>query len=203
VTIKLDEVVDVDGEGEEEVDTTEAEEEEEGSEEDAEEMDGYAEIGSDEDDSSSWFESASPTPVVTAPRSKKRSCDEFDAVDGNDSAEEGKTCPYPGRGGTPPKRARTESEVELLIPKHGGRVASSVSPRRMRKRSSEELEDRDAREELTSKRVKVALSVSEGDGTESPPPTSDSSLPSSTSAEDSEGVTMKRISRPDLERFMF
>jgi len=204
VTIKLEEVVDVDGEGEEEVDTTELEEEEEeGSEEDMEgvgDVDGYAEIASDEDDSSSWFEPASPTPVVSAPRSRKRSSDELDAVDDNDSGEEGKRHRYPGRGGTPPKRARTISEA-VLIPKRGAHVAPPPSPRRMRKRSSEELEDRNAREDLMSKRLKVASVVDDRDDVqESPPPPSDSSLLSSTSTEDSEDITMKRVSQADLDQ---
>ena len=200
VTIKLDEVIDVDGEGEEEVDTTELEEEEEeeGEEdvEDVGEIDGYAEIGSDDDDSSSYFEPAS---VEAAPRSRKRSSDELESVD-DDESTEGKIVRYPGRCGTPPKRARTDSEVELLIPKQGAPVTPSPSLRRMRKRSSEELEDRDEREVLASKRLKVIPAMSDGDALESPPPTSDSSLLSSTSAEDSGGITMTRVSQADLER---
>jgi hypothetical protein len=197
VTIKLDETVDIDGEGEEEIDSTELEEEE--GEDDMEEVgdiDGYPEFGvhSDEDDSSSWYDNSSPVSTVHAPRSRKRSCDELD-----ESAAEGKGQLHCGRGGTPPKRARTESNPNLA-------QLEEAQMRLYRKRSSQVLEERGGREgELPSKgskRVKVASSdTSVGDGnTESEsPPTSDCSLPSSASTEDVE-ITVKRISQADLER---
>jgi len=195
VTVKLDEAVDIDGEGEEEIDITELEEEE--GEEDMEEVgdiDAYPEFGSpsDEDDSSSWYD--------TSPRSRKRSCDELD-----ESTAESKGHLHPGRGGTPPKRARTESSLEAnLVQTAEAQVAAM---RLYRKRSSQVLEERGGREEMAtkrSKRAKVAsLDASGADdntSSESPPPTSDCSLPSSTSTEDMERITVRRISQADLEQ---
>jgi hypothetical protein len=197
VTIKLDEGVDLDGEGEEEIDTTEPEEEEdcEDDMEEAEDIDGYPEFGShsDEDDSSSWYDPDSP---VAVPRSRKRSCDELD------ESVEDKGHVLPGRGGTPPKRARTDSNP--------GRKLAQIAEAQMqmyRKRSSQVLEERGGRgEEISnkgSKRAKMASSdTSAGDENtpDSPPPTSDCSLPSSASTEDMERITVRRISQADLEQ---
>jgi hypothetical protein len=153
-------------------------------------IDGYPEFGthSDDGDSSSWYDPSSPISALPVPRSRKRSCDELD-----ESAAEDKGHP---RGGTPPKRARTESNSL-------GQIADAQM-RLYRKRSSQVLEERGGRAELPSKgskRVKVGSpDPSVGDGntsSESPPPTSDCSLPSSASAEDME-ITVKRISQTDL-----
>lgn len=198
VTIKLDDEVDIDGEGEEEIDSTELEEEEgEGDMEEVEDIDGYPEFGShsDEDDSSSWCDDSSPISAVPAPRSRKRSCDELD-----DFAAEDKGHLRSGRGGTPPKRARMETNPLAQI--------SEAQMRLYKKRSSHVLEERGGKEgevpSKRSKRVKVASSnTSVGDGntsSESPPPTSDCSLPSSVSTEDMD--FMKRISPADLEQLI-
>jgi hypothetical protein len=199
VTVKLDEVVDIDGEGEEEIDSTELEEEEGDDIEDVGDIDGYPEFGvhSDEDDSSSWYDPSSPISAVPTPRSRKRSCDELD-----ESAAEDAGQLHSGRGGTPPKRARTQSNP---APNFG--QIGEAQMRLYKKRSSHVLEERGGKEgEVPSKgckRAKVASpDTSVGDGntsSESPPPTSDCSLPSSTSTEDME-LTVKRISQADLER---
>jgi hypothetical protein len=88
-----------------------------------------------------------------------------------------------------------------------GQIAEAQM-RLYRKRSSHVLEERAGRDgEVQNngrKRVKVGSSdTSGGDengSSESPPPTSDCSLPSSASAEDMERITVKRISQADLER---
>ncbi|KAF8058612.1 ABC domain-containing protein [Lyophyllum atratum] len=155
-TVKLTEVIDVDGEGEEEVELLEIEEEEvyeeEEDEEDMEqvgETDGYEEL-----------ESASEEDDIDIPRPRKRSSDELTGDETLSSEDGGRD-----RGGTPPKRARTTSEQEDL----------TSSP--MRKRSSEELEE--AGEESVSKKMKVSSVASLGEvGGEgeplTPPPTSGS-----------------------------
>lgn len=195
VTIKLDEAIDLDGEGEEEIDSADPEEEE--GDDDMEEVgdiDGYPEFGSQDD----WYVPDSPISTAPVPRPRKRSCDELD-----ESASEDKNHPHSGRGGTPPKRARTESNSG----EHLGQIAEAQL-RLYRKRSSHVLEERGGRDgeaqSKGSKRVKVASSdASGGDengSSESPPPTSDCSLPSSASTEDMERITVKRISQADLER---
>ena len=200
VTIKLDEVIDVDGEGEEEIDSTEPEGDEgEDEMEEVVDIDGYPEFSShSEDDDSSWYDPSSPISTVPTTRCRKRSCDELD-----ESTTGGKGHLHPGRGGTPPKRARTDSNPVPDL----AQIAEAQMRLYRKKRSSQVLEERGGREGDVpgkgSKRVKVLSSETSGrDGnasSASPPPTSDCSLPSSASTEDME-LTVKRISQlADLE----
>ncbi|TFK45142.1 hypothetical protein BDQ12DRAFT_674210 [Crucibulum laeve] len=125
VEIKLDEI-ELDGEGEDEVDEIDFErhEEEEGSE-----------------DGEPYDYSASPSPE---PRPRKRSLDE---VEYQDYDADGSRSPSVfRRDGTPPKRAR-KGGIEDVQPQEVD------SPRRLRKRSSEELEEADAA--ISGKRLRL------------------------------------------------
>lgn len=182
-TIKLHEVIDIDGEGEDEVDQAEYADEEEDEEEGDVEEAGEETFG--------YPEEATTWALPPSPRPRKRSCDEI-AEEGDDE-DDVHTRDRDVRSRTPPKRARTEKGVSA-------HVVPVESPWRMRKRSSEELEDGNGRDEehWNSKRAKV-LVVEDTDSTESPPPTSDWSLPSSTTTEEADGATATRVSRVDLE----
>jgi hypothetical protein len=146
VEIQLDEVIDVDGEGEEEVEQaeeTEAEEEEQVEEEDSQL----------EEDGPRY--SCSPPP-----KSRKRPCGELndEDEDAEGDLDDDTLARERARGGTPPKRARREGPGRILY-----------SPVRMRKRGSEELElegDEDGGG-VGNKRIKICEELNED--AESPP----------------------------------
>ncbi|KAG6907983.1 hypothetical protein DXG01_006639 [Tephrocybe rancida] len=194
-TVKLEEAIDVDGEGEQEIeedeeDTYDEEEEEEGTDDLLEEVREYEELDSRttsevsdveaEVDSSEELISLVP-PTLVIPRPRKRSSDELELdASHEDEARNDSSPPGSARSGTPPKRARTGEREPP--PHHVPAVADS--PRRMRKRSSEELEEADGDELLTkSKKIKVSRvgtpsSVREL-VSESPPPTTTSDFSTS------------------------
>ncbi|KAG5634043.1 hypothetical protein H0H81_003654 [Sphagnurus paluster] len=234
--IELEEVCDVDGEGEDEIELLEDdpydhELELELDENDLEAMEhrhpvrqrsGYEDLeyvsasseteddeGSGSDDGVSLVSDglASPSPPrtlaasIVIPRPRKRSSDELESTLEQDLLEV--PAPTGGRGSTPPKRARTGDRPEgehnhhhhqhHLSHRHHTSLSLSPgeeaqSPRRMRKRSSEELEE--VGDESVNKKIKVTSNVttptSVAEGAESPPPTSDHSRPSSVSLSASE-----------------
>lgn len=180
-----------DGEGEDEVEIVEEEEEEE-------DMDAYDEVGSvSASEDEGWYTpqavitpAAAPPPVISRP--KKRSSDEVDRDhphDGTPLFLRGNVdwkIGLRGGGTTPPKRAR-RGEVEVFTcpepvvlrspPSSQTKKGELSSPfsGRMRKRSSEELDD--TGDESNNKRIKMSpgatCSVEEREeSTESPPPSS-------------------------------
>ncbi|RDB20746.1 hypothetical protein Hypma_012221 [Hypsizygus marmoreus] len=199
--VKLEEVIDLDGEGEDEVDTLDDDRalsvEDEHDVDEVGEHDEYEELesGSGSDGDEGWYTTATVRPrsltdanpktsstnvVILRPR--KRSCDEIEGV-GAAVDEDAH------RGSTPPKRVRREEGV-VDVGVYRSPVAES--PRRLRKRSSEELED--VGEETVNKKIKVssaagpaAIGESDGDLTASSPPTSEISRPSSASLSLSDG----------------
>jgi hypothetical protein len=168
--IRLDEVVDIDGEGEDEIEEVEYEEEEDGEDGVTELIPASLEALRDQ--------MAPGTKLFYWGGGRKRSSDEIEAEDDDDNASV-----EAQRGGTPPKRIRFDKGERL--------PGASLSPHnRLKKRSSEELEDAGSldggKEYGQNKKAKVSTVV-EGDLSESPPPTSDSSLLSSTADEDIPG----------------
>ena len=212
VTIRLEEAHDLDGDGEEELELL-AEEESEEEVEEVDDVDDFLASGSDEEEV--WFTPQTRTPqaVVISPaapalptvvlRPRKRSNDEVDREHetfdrgkkrlspGNRDWEKGQTTTV--KSGTPPKRAKRDEDGYNKSSPEGG-LLSPVTlqvqdkpplPRRMKKRSSEDLEEvRDDEGSLGNKRIKmspadpggevpisplVAAPASEGFG-ESPPP---------------------------------
>ncbi|KAG6889067.1 hypothetical protein C0995_004111 [Termitomyces sp. Mi166 len=214
-TIKLEEVIDVDGEGEDEIehdiDTYDDDEEENTDDLMMEEVRGVEEVeefdsasasdGSEVVEVDSSEEPSSPVPpTVVIPRPRKRSSDELelDATrdgDSNDKTPLSTAAVRSSRGGTPPKRVRVEERDHLH---QRPTMKGDESPRRLRKRSSEELEDALRDEPLNkSKKIKVVGAETPSSlfelASESPPPTiSDvsssrpSSVPLSTSTHTSD-----------------
>ncbi|KAG5725275.1 hypothetical protein E4T56_gene12671 [Termitomyces sp. T112] len=213
-TVKLEEIIDVDGEGEDEIEDdvdTYDEDEEENTEdlmEEVREAEGSQELestsasdGSEvvEVDSSEELSSHTP-PTVVIPRARKRSSDELEVDFTHDEDENDKTPlnsadVWSSRAETPPKRARTDERDPSLhqLPT----TKEEDYSRRLRKRSSEELEDA-PRDELSSKSKKIKVSsgtpssVCELVSESSPPTLSDvsssrpSSVPLSTSTRTSD-----------------
>ncbi|KAG6897940.1 hypothetical protein C0992_008688 [Termitomyces sp. T32_za158] len=204
-TVKLEEVIDIDGEGEDEIedDVDPYDEDEENTEDTMEEV---REVGFEEfestsasdgsevveiDSSEELFSPALPTVVIARPR--KRSSDELDLGATQDEHYYDKSDGLSLRDATPPKRARTDQKT--LISYQLTATKGADVQHRLRKRSSEELDEL-PRDRLSnkSKKIKVSSAGTPSSVCELPSesPTSDvsssrpSSVPLSTSTRTSE-----------------
>lgn len=164
--IRLEEVVDVDGEGEDEVEEIEYEEEEE-----VQEVTGPLSPSLE-----ALRDQLGPGIKLFHRGARKRSSHEVEAEDDDDNASV-----EAQRGGTPPKRIRFDkgeppSNNTGSLPYHN----------KLKKRSSEELEDAGIEGGKQNKKAKVST-IAGGELSESPPPTSDYSFLSSTTDGDMGG----------------
>lgn len=151
----------IDGDGEEEVDYEASD-----AEYDADILEYTDSVRDDDDDAYSYSASPEPEPLVERRPSLKRSSDDLlDPTDDADSEHSSHESRYfrnrESGGGTPPKRQRTDGsptdDVDVTV---SFNPILSPSPARLRKRSSEELEDEEGRLLNLSKRVKVDVPLS-------------------------------------------
>ncbi|KAF9479108.1 hypothetical protein BDN70DRAFT_895231 [Pholiota conissans] len=163
--IELKEVseVDLDGDGEEEIDDYEASDLEYTSEDDEEEDAPYDARGD-------YRYSPSPERELVPQRPRKRSSDELEEPLADEVDDRRSDASSRRHVGTPPKRARLGDRPPLATNSDEEEVADApeslqppleihASPTRLRKRSSEELDEDQAREPHTPhKRVRVARS---------------------------------------------